>query len=151
MKDTARCYLREAVNSYGAERADALYEGMRHYTGELMEVVNEAHPDDLPMVLAALDTVEDTVRELPEYKKEEVCNGGGEDVPPAGAGRDAAARRDQSRRRHVRTPGGRNARILNPGQEGDFLPELENPSGNRTLKAERLIGNAGTRTRTRFL
>ena len=42
---------------------------MRHYTGELMEVVNEANPDDLPMVLAALDTVEDTVRELPEYKK----------------------------------------------------------------------------------
>ena len=69
MKDTARCYLREAVNSYGAGRADALYEGMRHYTGELMEVVNEAHPDDLPMVLAAIDTVEETVRDLPEYKK----------------------------------------------------------------------------------
>ena len=68
MKDTARCYLREAVNSYGAERADALYEGMRHYTGELMEVVNAAHPSDLPMVLAALDTVEETVRDLPEYK-----------------------------------------------------------------------------------
>ena len=80
MKDTARCYLREAVNSYRAGRANALYEGMKHYTDELMEVVNEAHPDDLPMVLAALDTVEDTVRELPEYKKkkyatvaEEMC------------------------------------------------------------------------------
>ena len=68
MKDTARCYLREAVNSYGAGRANALYEGMKHYTDELMEVVNEAHPDDLPMVLAALDTVEETVRDLPEYK-----------------------------------------------------------------------------------
>ena len=80
MKDTARCYLREAVNSYGAGRANALYEGMKHYTDELMEVVNAAHPSDLPMVLAALDTVEDTVRELPEYKKkkyatvaEEMC------------------------------------------------------------------------------
>ena len=80
MKDTARCYLREAVNSYGTGRADALYEGMRHYTGELMEVVNEAHPDDLPMVLAAMKTVEETVRELPEYKvinfkemKEQMC------------------------------------------------------------------------------
>ena len=68
MKDTARCYLREAVSSYGAGRANALYEGMKHYTDELMEVVNEAHPDDLPMVLAALDTVEETVRDLPEYK-----------------------------------------------------------------------------------
>ena len=80
MKDTARCYLREAVNSYGAGRANALYEGMKHYTDELMEVVNEAHPDDLPMVLAALDTAEETVRDLPEYKKktygtvaEEMC------------------------------------------------------------------------------
>jgi hypothetical protein len=41
---------------------------MKHYTDELMEVVNEAHPDDLPMVLAALDTVEETARDLPEYK-----------------------------------------------------------------------------------
>ena len=68
MTTTARCYLREAVSSYGVERANALYEGMKHYTDELMEVVNEAHPDDLPMVLAALDTVEETVRDLPEYK-----------------------------------------------------------------------------------
>ena len=80
MRDTARCYLREAVSSYGVERANALYEGMKHYTDELMEVVNTAPPTDLPMVLAALATVEDTVRELPEYKKknyatvaEEMC------------------------------------------------------------------------------
>ena len=64
----ARCYLREAVSSYGVERDNALYEGMKHYTDELMEVVNAAHPSDLPMVLAALDTVEETVRDLPEYK-----------------------------------------------------------------------------------
>ena len=69
MKDTARCYLREAVSSYGVERANALYEGMKHYTDELMEVVNAAHPSDLPMVLAAMDAVEETVRELPEYKE----------------------------------------------------------------------------------
>ena len=68
MTTTARCYLREAVSSYGVERANALYEGMKHYTDELMEVVNAAHPSDLPMVLAALDTVEETVRDLPEYK-----------------------------------------------------------------------------------
>lgn len=68
MTGLARCYLREAVSSYGAERANALYEGMKHYTDELMEVVNAAHPSDLPMVLAALDTVEETVRDLPEYK-----------------------------------------------------------------------------------
>ena len=68
MTGLARCYLREAVSSYGVERANALYEGMKHYTDELMEVVNAAHPSDLPMVLAALDTVEETVRDLPEYK-----------------------------------------------------------------------------------
>ena len=80
MTGLARCYLREAVSSYGVERANALYEGMKHYTDELMEVVNAAHPSDLPMVLAALDTVEETVRDLPEYKKkkyatvaEEMC------------------------------------------------------------------------------
>ena len=69
MRDTARCYLLEAVSAYGVERANALHEGMKHYTDELMEVVNTAHPTDLPMVLAALDTVEETVRDLPEYKK----------------------------------------------------------------------------------
>jgi len=69
MRDTARCYLLEAASSYGVERANALYEGMKHYTDELMEVVNTAHPTDLPMVLAALDTVEETVRDLPEYKQ----------------------------------------------------------------------------------
>ena len=69
MTTIARCYLREAVTAYGADRIQALYEGMKHYTDELMEVVNEAHPTDLPMVLAAMDTVEDTIRELPEYKK----------------------------------------------------------------------------------
>jgi hypothetical protein len=68
MTGLARSYLREAVSSYGVERANALYEGMKHYTDELMEVVNAAHPSDLPMVLAALDTVEETVRDLPEYK-----------------------------------------------------------------------------------
>ena len=80
MTTTARCYLREAVSSYGVERANALYEGMKHYTDELMEVVNAAHPSDLPMVLAAMDAVEETVRDLPEYKKkkyatvaEEMC------------------------------------------------------------------------------
>jgi hypothetical protein len=80
MTGLARSYLREAVSSYGVERANALYEGMKHYTDELMEVVNAAHPSDLPMVLAAMDTVEETVRELPEYKKkkyatvaEEMC------------------------------------------------------------------------------
>jgi len=81
MRYTARCYLRETVNaSTMKEKAGVLREGMKHYTGELMEVVNEAHPDDLPMVLAALDTVEETVRDLPEYKKkkyatvaEEMC------------------------------------------------------------------------------
>ena len=76
----ARCYLREAIASYNSKRAETVREGMKHYTDELMEVVNSAHPEDLPMVLAALDTVEDTVRELPEYKKkkyatvaEEMC------------------------------------------------------------------------------
>lgn len=69
MTTIAKCYLREAVTSYGADRVQALYEGMRHYTDELMEVVNEAHPNDLPMVLAAMDTVEDTIRDLPDYKK----------------------------------------------------------------------------------
>lgn len=69
MTTIARCYLREAVTSYGADRIQALYEGMKHYTDELMEIVNEAHPTDLPMVLAAMDTVEDTIRELPEYKQ----------------------------------------------------------------------------------
>ena len=69
MTGLARCYLREAASSYGVERANALYEGMKHYTDELMEVVNAAHPSDLPMVLVALDTVEETVREMPEYKK----------------------------------------------------------------------------------
>ena len=80
MTGLARCYLREAVSSYGVERANALYEGMKHYTDELMEVVNAAHPSDLPMVLAAMDAVEETVRDLPEYKKkkyatvaEEMC------------------------------------------------------------------------------
>ena len=68
MTTLARCYLREAVSSYGEERVSVLHEGMKHYTDELMEVVNAAHPKDLPMVLAALDTVEETVRELPEYK-----------------------------------------------------------------------------------
>ena len=69
MTTIARCYLREAVTSYGADRIQALYEGMKHYTDELMEVVNEAHPTDLPMVLAAMDTVEDTIRDMPEYRK----------------------------------------------------------------------------------
>ena len=69
MTTIARCYLREAVTSNGADRIQALYEGMKHYTDELMEVVNEAHPTDLPMVLAAMDTVEDTIRELPEYRQ----------------------------------------------------------------------------------
>ena len=96
MTGLARCYLREAVSSYGVERANALYEGMKHYTDELMEVVNEAHPDDLPMVLAALDTVEETVRDLPEYKMKKYAT-----VAPAEADHDAAARRDQSHRRHV--------------------------------------------------
>ena len=80
MTTTARCYLREAVSSYGTERAETVREGMKHYTDGLMEVVNAAHPEDLPMVLAALDTVEETVRELPEYKviscretKEKMC------------------------------------------------------------------------------
>lgn len=69
MRYTARCYLRETVNaSTMKEKAGVLREGMKHYTGELMETVNEAHPDDLPMVLAALDTVEETIRKLPEYK-----------------------------------------------------------------------------------
>ena len=68
MTTMARCYLREAVSSYGVERSKALCEGMKHYTGELLEVVNEAHPNDLPMVLAALDVVDGTIRELPEYK-----------------------------------------------------------------------------------
>lgn len=69
MTTIARCYLREAVTAYGADRIQALYEGMKHYTDELMEIVNEAHPTDLPMVLAAMDTVEDTIRELPEYRQ----------------------------------------------------------------------------------
>ena len=80
MTGLARCYLREAVSSCGVERANALYEGMKHYADELMEVVNAAHPSDLPMVLAAMDAVEETVRDLPEYKKkkyaamaEEMC------------------------------------------------------------------------------
>ena len=81
MRYTARCYLRETVNaSTMKEKAGVLREGMKHYTDELMEVVNAAHPSDLPMVLAALDTVEETVRDLPEYKKkkyatvaEEMC------------------------------------------------------------------------------
>ena len=57
------------MTSYGADRIQALYEGMKHYTDELMEVVNEAHPTDLPMVLAAMDTVEDAIRDMPEYRK----------------------------------------------------------------------------------
>ena len=69
MTTIARCYLREAVTAYGADRVQALYEGMKHYTDELMEVVNEAHPTDLPMVLAAMDTVEDTIMDMPEYRK----------------------------------------------------------------------------------
>ena len=68
MKTMARCYLREALTSYGTDRAKVLYEGMRHFTDGFMEVVNDAHPSDLPMVLAALDTAEDVIKELPEYK-----------------------------------------------------------------------------------
>ena len=45
MTTIARCYLREAVTAYGADRIQALYEGMKHYTDELMEVVNEAIMD----------------------------------------------------------------------------------------------------------
>ena len=68
MTELARCYLREAVSSYGEDRAQILYEGMKHYTDEIMEVVNGSHPSDLPLVLAAMETVADTVRHLPEYK-----------------------------------------------------------------------------------
>ena len=64
----ARCYLREAIASYNSKRAETVREGMKHYTDELMEVVNSAHPEDLPMVLAAMKTVEETVRELPRVE-----------------------------------------------------------------------------------
>lgn len=80
MTELAKCYLREAIASYNRKRAETVREGMKHYTDELMEVVNSAHPEDLPMVLAAMKTVEETVRELPEYRvinfkemKEQMC------------------------------------------------------------------------------
>lgn len=66
MDTDAKAYIRRTAN--GDSAVDSLREGLSHYTEAFLDVINQGHPIDVPLIVAALISCTEIMKNSVFYK-----------------------------------------------------------------------------------